>query len=61
MNYQISGVGRVPDGGQRGLAAAASAPADSHDVSALFREHHAELVPVVVFMARDRPSAEDVV
>jgi RNA polymerase sigma-70 factor (sigma-E family) len=61
MNYQISGVGRVPDGDERALAAAISVPPGSHDVSALFRQHHAELVRLAVFMVGDRPSAEDVV
>ena len=42
-------------------AETAGAAQDSHDVSMLFRERHAELVRLAVLLVGDRPSAEDIV
>jgi DNA-directed RNA polymerase specialized sigma24 family protein len=54
MSYQIWEAG--------GLGPGASSVADSRaSVTALFREHHAELVRLAVLMTGDRASAEDIV
>jgi hypothetical protein len=54
MSYQIWEAGEVGPG--------ASSVADSGaSVTALFREHHAELVRLAVLMTGDRASAEDIV
>lgn len=54
MSYQIWEAG--------GLGPGASSVADSGaSVTALFREHHAELVRLAVLMTGDRASAEDIV
>ena len=52
----------LPDLGGRGLGPGASSVADSGaSVTALFREHHADLVRLAVLMTGDRASAEDIV
>ena len=68
MSYQIweTGFGYPPPDGQAGQAGAGPvgvSPAAGRDygVTALFREHHAELVRLAVLMTGDRASAEDVV
>ena len=44
--------GRIPSAG---------ASLDSAAIAALFRDHHAELVRLALFMVGDLPTAEDVV
>jgi DNA-directed RNA polymerase specialized sigma24 family protein len=54
MSYQIWEAGGLGPGPSPVAASGAS-------VSALFREHHAELVRLAVLMTGDRASAEDIV
>jgi RNA polymerase sigma-70 factor (sigma-E family) len=75
MSYQIWGAGSgdpaaegLPGVVTREAAGAGGAPGASHEagspsngVTALFRDHHAELVRLAVLMTGDQGSAEDIV
>ncbi len=59
----VTGAGGVAGVGGTGLAPGASheAGGPAYGVTALFRDHHAELVRLAVLMTGDRGSAEDIV
>jgi RNA polymerase sigma-70 factor (sigma-E family) len=63
VSHVLSGEGRDGRGraGQAPLAAGLAPDGQAVDVTAIFRQHYAELVRLAVMLVGDRPTAEDVV